>query len=106
MEPLRLYVKDFYAIADGEIDFTKFSSALILGYYENNPLMSNGAGKSSVFEAISWVIFNETRQTKVDDVIRWTANEALVEFEFVFGRSIYKISRRRSRIAKESSVSL
>jgi exonuclease SbcC len=106
MEPLRLYVKDFYAIAEGEIDFTKFSSALILGYYENNPLMSNGAGKSSMFEAISWVIFNETRQTKVDDVIRWTANEALVEFEFIFGRSTYKISRRRSRIAKESSVSL
>lgn len=106
MEPLRLYVKDFYAIADGEIDFRKFSSALILGYYENNQLMSNGAGKSSIFEAISWVIFNETRQTKVDDVIRWNANETLVEFEFLFGRNVYKISRRRSRIAKESSVSL
>lgn len=106
MEPLKLRVKDFYAIADGEIDFTKFSSALILGYYENNPLMSNGSGKSSIFEAICWAIFNETRQTKVDDVIRWTSNEAQVEFEFGFGRNIYKISRRRSRIAKESSVSL
>lgn len=106
MEPLRLIVKDFYAIANGDIDFTKFSSALVLGYYENNVLMSNGAGKSSIFEAISWVIFNETRQTKVDDVIRWNSNEAQVEFEFAFGRSIYKITRRRSRIAKESSVSL
>lgn len=106
MEPLKLIVKDFYAIANGEIDFTRFSSALVLGYYENNMLMSNGAGKSSIFEAISWVIFNETRQTKVDDVIRWTANETLVEFEFLFGRNIYKITRRRSRVAKESSVSL
>lgn len=106
MEPLRLYVRDFYAIANGEIDFRKFSSALILGYYENNLLMSNGAGKSSIFEALCWVIFNETRQTKVDDVIRWSANEATVEFEFLFGRNTYKISRRRSRVAKESSVSL
>ena len=106
MEPLKLRVRDFYALANGEIDFTKFSSALILGYYENNVLMSNGSGKSSIFEAICWAIFNETRQTKVDDVIRWTANEAVVEFEFLFGRNIYKISRRRSRVAKESSVSL
>jgi len=106
MEPLRLRVKDFYAIADGEIDFTKFSSALVLGYYENNPLMSNGSGKSSIFEAICWAIFNETRQTKVDDVIRWTANETHVEFEFIFNRINYKIMRRRSRVAKESSVSL
>lgn len=106
MEPLRLSIKNFYAIADGVINFTKFSSALVLGYYENNVLMSNGAGKSSIFEAISWVIFNETRQTKVDDVIRWNANETLVEFEFLFGRNVYKISRRRSRVAKESSVSL
>lgn len=105
MEPLKLKVKNFYAIADGEIDFTKFSSALILGYYENNALMSNGAGKSSLFEAICWVLFNETRQTKVDDVIRWTASEAFVEFEFLFGQHIYKVIRRRSRIAKESSVS-
>lgn len=105
MEPLRLYIKDFYAIADGELDFTKFSSALVLGYYENNQLMSNGAGKSSIFEAICWAIFNETRQTKVDDVIRWNANETIVEFEFGFGRNIHKITRRRSRVAKESSVS-
>jgi len=105
MEPLRLVVKDFYAIANGDIDFTKFSSALVLGYYENNVLMSNGAGKSSIFEAISWVIFNETRQKKLDDIIRWTANETIVDFEFAFDRNIYKISRRRSRIAKESSVS-
>ncbi len=106
MEPLKLRIKNFYSISDGEIDFAKFSSALILGHYENNVLMSNGAGKSSIFEAICWVLFNETRQTKVDDVIRWTATEAFVEFEFLFGQHIYKISRRRSRVAKESSVSL
>lgn len=257
MEPLKIKIKNFYAMNDGEIDFTKFSSALILGQYENNPLKSNGSGKclhkdtivydpianeaitietfvkekrkkifglsnnnkiipidvidwhftgnkktyiitldsgaqiicanshplltingckrvdllelgeyvgeasqipltkkgnikisavdtnivwskiisikedsyadtydvtidsdkhiylansiyvhnSSIFESICWVIFNETRQTKVDDVIRWNAPETLVEFEFKFGQNIYKILRRRSRIAKETSVS-
>ncbi len=105
MDPIKLKINNFYSIADGEIDFSKFSSALILGYYENNSLMSNGAGKSSIFEAICWVLFNETRQTKVDDVIRWTTNETSVEFEFMFDRRTYKILRRRSRVAKESSVS-
>jgi DNA repair exonuclease SbcCD ATPase subunit len=106
MEPIRLKVKNFYIIADGEIDFTKFSSAVILGKYFDNPNKSNGAGKSTINESICWALFNETRQAKVDDVIRWSANEASVEFEFKFGHNVYRIVRRRSRIAKESAVSL
>jgi DNA repair exonuclease SbcCD ATPase subunit len=106
MEPIRLKIKDFYSIAKGEIDFTKFLSSLILGEYEDNVLKSNGCGKSSVQEAIAWVLFNETRQSKVDDIIRWTANEAVVEFEFGFDGKIYKVVRRRSRVSKEVAVSL
>jgi exonuclease SbcC len=106
MEPIRLKIKDFYSIAKGEIDFSKFSSALILGQYENNVLMSNGAGKSSINEAICWVLFNVTRQKKKDDVIRWSATEACVEFEFIFDHRHYKIIRRRSRVSNQSAVSL
>ncbi len=106
MDPIRLKITNFYSIADGEIDFSLFSSALILGRYENNALMSNGAGKSTILEAIYWSLFNKTRQTKMDDIIRWTTNETCVEFEFMFDQRIYKIVRRRSRIAKESAVSL
>lgn len=106
MEPLNLKIKDFYSIVNGEIDFTKFSSALITGYYEGNLVKNNGVGKSSCLEAIYWVLFNKARQKKADDVIRWSANEAFVEFDFLFGQKIYKITRRRSRIAKECAVSL
>lgn len=106
MDPLKLSVKNFYAISKGQIDFSGLSSALILGSYADNPLKSNGSGKSSVFESISWALFNETRQVKIDDLIRWSADEAFVEFEFLFCGKRYKINRKRSRIAKESSVSL
>jgi DNA repair exonuclease SbcCD ATPase subunit len=106
MEPVRLKLKDFYSIADGEIDFTKFSSALILGQYEGNVLKSNGSGKSSCLEGICWALFNESRQEKKDDVIRWSATDACVEFEFIFDRRHYKIVRRRSRVSNQSAVSL
>lgn len=69
-------------------------------YLANNIYVHN----SSINESICWALFNETRQAKVDDVIRWSANEVSVDFEFNFCHNTYRILRRRSRIAKESNV--
>lgn len=106
MEPLKLRIKNFFSIADGEIDFTKFSSALLIGHYEDNVLKSNGSGKSSALEGIGWCLFNKTRQAKAEDVIRWDQNECSVEFEFLFAGKEYKVVRKRSRITKETAISL
>ena len=60
-----LYVKinDFGVHIDSQIDFTKFSSALIVGMNNNNPDSSNGSGKTTLVRAIGWCWFEKVRET-------------------------------------------
>ncbi len=58
MKPLRLYINNFLCYDNSYIDFSKFSSALIVGKINNNDSYSNGVGKSTIFKAIEFVLFN------------------------------------------------
>ncbi|MDO9121512.1 MAG: AAA family ATPase, partial [Anaerolineaceae bacterium] len=60
MIPVRLQIKGFLSYYDPvDIDFTGFDMACISG--------SNGAGKSSLLDAITWVLFGEARRN--DDAV-------------------------------------
>ncbi len=98
MEILHLLIEDFCAFSKTEIDFTSFNSALIIGKKRNNEMYSNGAGKSTIFSAIKYVLFNEIDFSTLDKVIRDDCNLAKVESIIKSeDNEIYKISRKKDK---------
>lgn len=99
MQPIRIYIKDFCSHAKTEFSFTDFSSALILGKVRDNDRFSNGAGKSTIFNAIEYALFNEVRFSSLEKSIRDGCDVCCVEFEFLssLDKCVYKIVRSNSR---------
>ncbi|AFY37765.1 exonuclease SbcC [[Leptolyngbya] sp. PCC 7376] len=89
MTPLKLTLQNFLSYRDATLDFTGFHTACICGV--------NGAGKSSLLEAVTWAIWGESRTAAADDVIHSGETDVRVDFEFENNQQIYKIIRMRSR---------
>lgn len=89
MIPLRLVLKNFLSYRDATLNFQGLHTACICG--------ANGAGKSSLLEAIAWVIWGESRATSEDDAIHLGAAEVLVDFTFIHNQQTYRIIRSRHR---------
>ncbi|MDX2231918.1 MAG: AAA family ATPase [Leptolyngbyaceae cyanobacterium bins.349] len=89
MIPLRLILKNFLSYQAATLDFSGLHTACICG--------ANGAGKSSLLEAIAWVIWGESRATSEDDVIHLGAAEVQVDFTFIHNQHTYRIIRSRHR---------
>lgn len=89
MIPLRLVLKNFLSYREATLSFQGLHTACICG--------ANGAGKSSLLEAIAWAIWGESRATSEDDVIHLGAAEALVDFTFIHNQQTYRILRSRQR---------
>ena len=89
MIPLRLILKNFLSYREATLDFRGLHTACICG--------ANGAGKSSLLEAISWAIWGESRATSEDDVIHLGAQETQVDFIFIHNHHTYRILRSRQR---------
>ncbi len=91
MTPKRLRLRNFLCYGDemSELDFSHLHVACIVG--------KNGAGKSSLLEAIGWCIWGETPRGANKDIIRTGATEARVELEFELDKKLYKISRTAER---------
>jgi len=97
MLPISLKIKDFMSHQDSFIDFTLFSSCLIMAVNKNDEQISNGIGKTTIFRAITYVLFDEYETTKVEKIIRDGADGCNVEFEFEADSQKYKVSRGRSK---------
>jgi DNA repair exonuclease SbcCD ATPase subunit len=104
MIPVNLKIKNFFSHKDTELDFTKFNAGLLIGNIEGDYSLSNGSGKSAIFEAILWCLFNKARAAPMDDIIMWTESDCFVEFEFIHNSEKYKIERTRSRVTGISTV--
>ncbi|MDX2257252.1 MAG: SMC family ATPase [Pseudanabaenaceae cyanobacterium bins.39] len=95
MIPQKLRLKNFLSYQQLALDFSGLHVACICG--------ANGAGKSSLLEAISWAIWGASRVASQDDVIYDGAKEVQVDFTLIVGGELYRIIRTRSR---NSSTSL
>jgi exonuclease SbcC len=89
MIPQRLTLKNFLSYREATLDFRGLHTACICG--------ANGAGKSSLLEAIAWAIWGQSRAMSEDDVIHIGAKEAQVDFIFSNNQQTYRIIRSRYR---------
>ena len=86
MIPKTLEIKGFLSYNKNvKIDFTSFDLACISG--------ANGAGKSSILDAITWSLFSRARKSD-DSIINLQSDEAVVKFTFMYEDSEYTIIRR------------
>jgi DNA repair protein SbcC/Rad50 len=104
MIPKRLGMKNFLSHDISEINFENFNTALILGTYDQEPDQSNGAGKSAIFEAISWALFGRSRHKKKNGVVKWDKTACEVEFEFRLDNEVYLVKRTRDKTVNESDI--
>lgn len=96
MIPIKLVINNFSCYERSEIDFNEFSCALILGKVMGNDSLSNGVGKTSIFKAIEYVLFNESEE-KIETVIRDDADSCKVILYFEEDGSLYRVSRSRTK---------
>lgn len=84
-----------------KIDFTNFSSALIMGETNGNSEISNGSGKSTIFTGIFYALSGEAPTSTIQKIIRIGANKAMVTFRFQIRGEIYEIIRSRTKTVGE-----
>ncbi len=89
MIPVQLILKNFLSYCDATLDFSGLHTACICG--------SNGAGKSSLLEAITWAVWGESRAASEDDVIQSGAKDVRVDFTFSNNQHNYRVIRTRHR---------
>ncbi len=89
MIPLTLSLTGFLSYRDTvEIDFTRFELACISGH--------NGAGKSSLLDAITWVLFGQARKTG-EALLHTAAAAAEVVLTFEYESNVYRVQRTLPR---------
>lgn len=89
MIPRQLTLHNFLSYRQAKLDFSGLHTACICG--------ANGAGKSSLLEAITWAIWGKTRTTTEDDIIHLGEKNTRVDFEFIYNEEYYRVIRTRQR---------
>ncbi|PKL76328.1 MAG: hypothetical protein CVV27_10830 [Candidatus Melainabacteria bacterium HGW-Melainabacteria-1] len=92
MIPLQLKLENFMTYTAAELDFTSFRIACLSG--------SNGAGKSTILDALTWALFDQSRASDSEDLIRLGASEMRAELTFSLEGQIYRVIRSRRRKGK------
>lgn len=89
MIPIRLSICGFLSYREpAELDFTGFDLACVAG--------QNGAGKSSLLDAITWALFGQARK-RDDSIIHVGAARAEVGLIFAYEGNIYRVRRIKPR---------
>jgi len=91
MIPLHLHISGFLSYRDAvELDFSSFDLACISG--------QNGAGKSSLLDSITWVLFGEARGKSMDIInLNQDVRAAEVTLTFMYEGNIYRAHRSLPR---------
>ena len=88
MLPTRLEMRNFLAYRTPDpINFEDLHLACLSG--------RNGAGKSSLLDAITWVLWGKARARSDDDLIHLGQDEMQVSLEFLQGDQHYRVVRKR-----------
>ena len=89
MIPEKLSLTNFMCYREAELDFTGIHLACLAG--------DNGAGKSALLDAMTWVLWGHSRlgARGDDDLIRLGRDSMRVELTFRLGGETYRVLRRR-----------
>ncbi len=90
MIPTHLRLSNFTSYGENppELDFTRFKLAAISGL--------NGAGKSSILDAITWCLWGSSRAgDSADELIHSGAEKMIVEFSFQLDGHLFTVKRQR-----------
>lgn len=97
MIPLRLELKNFLPYrAPDPLRFEGIHLACLTG--------SNGAGKSSLLDAITWALWGSARTRRDDELIYMGQNDMEVRLHFEQEDAVYVVRRRRSRGKRGTST--
>ncbi len=100
MIPQRILLENFLSYRNTtEIDLVPISSAVIIG--------ENGAGKSSILDAITYALFGVARGTSksgdnADRLITAGEDTCKIELDFVMDQNWYRVTRKRD-LARQST---
>src|ERR1700687_5498498 len=88
MIPQRLELTNFLAYRQpAPLDFTGMHVAVLCG--------ENGAGKSSLLDALTWALWGRARAKTDTELVHQGQTEMRVEFTFALGEQQYKVVRAR-----------
>ena len=96
MQPTKIALQNFLSYGEADVDLTGLSLAAILG--------QNGAGKSSLLEAITWPLYGEGRWKDLDRYVRQGQENATAELQFELNGETYRVIRTRSNKGKGKST--
>lgn len=109
MKFTKLHIENFLAITTADINLADRGLILIQGVNtDDSSADSNGAGKSSLADALCWALFGTTaRGVSGDDVINDTAGKGtLVSVEVMDGADVYTITRHRKHKTGKNSLKI
>lgn len=91
---------------DADISFSNHGFIVVKGenHYEKDASSSNGSGKSSIFEAISWSLTGETIRGNKDIVRRGENDGCFVECNFTIDSNEYSIIRYKDHKKYKSNL--
>ncbi len=89
MIPLQLTLKNFLSYQNVTLDFRGLHTVCICG--------ANGAGKSSLLEAIAWTVWGQSRTSSDEDIIHVSKDYVRTDFIFICHQQVYRIIRSRQR---------
>lgn len=107
MKFLDLTIKNFLTIGEAKVNLNDRGLVLIQGENEDDPsASSNGAGKSSVVDALCWVLFGATaRGVSSDAVVNKTnKKDCKVSIVMTEGDDRYVITRYRKDSAQKNAL--
>lgn len=90
MLPLRLEIKNFLAYrAPDPVRFEGIHLACLTG--------NNGAGKSSLLDAITWVLWGKARARRDEELVHLGQHDMYVQLDFEQEGTVYRVLRQRTR---------
>ncbi len=99
MLPIRLEIKNFLAYRSPDpLRFEGIHLACLTG--------ANGAGKSSLLDAITWALWGKARARRDEELVHMGQNDMFVQLEFEQQGLRYKVIRRRSRSRNMGTLEL
>jgi exonuclease SbcC len=87
MIPLYLKLTNFMPYRSAELNFSGIHIGCLTG--------DNGAGKSSILDAITWALWGRSRSKRDDELVHQGQTEMQVEFTFELGGNAYRVIRAR-----------